>query len=236
MKKLIYLFISITFTWNCYMIPVQAEEFSEDVYSTFQIQIERMKKFSIIPASFEGTPTSLVSRRQAIETVLRLYHGGEVLWFPSECMENWIDVSDNSNDAGLVNQAFGLKLFYGKETISGQKYADLDSYITVEETLLLLLRLLGQDNLDEIIQNTAFEQGWDKNFPFLFAQKIGLINYVTEQDLHIAPVVPMDIERSSQAITVKEFIDVVNRSLYIPIWYGYDYENPTYLINIFAKA
>lgn len=212
---------------------VQASEMGSNGSEVlFQCQLARLQHYSIIEESYGNDPAVLVTRRQALNTVLQLYYAGGISFPPATLFDTWEDVEDNTADAALINQTSLIGIFQGKVTENGRKYAALDEYVTLEETLLFLIRLLESDDAEVYIAQIAKEENLQGNVVFSFAEKLGLINVFNLISRPIANFEPQQIDKP---ITFREFIELIHRSLYIPTCYGYRLEEPTYLINILQQ-
>lgn len=214
----------------------------EDGYETrYYPQLEKLQRLRVLPEDNERKPKSFVTRREVLEAAWTLHF---VMRLDADDKANylevdWIDVEPNTYDAYILNDAYVENIITGKIDEKGNLYADLDSYATCEEAILMIIRALNQSS------NEGFDEKYIKKFAqanelaenniLLFAQECGLINYVAPYDDKVFFVPSVDIQEATKPMIFLDFVGVLDRALYMPIWGGYHAPEPIYLIDLFIE-
>lgn len=245
MKRIIAIIICVVIL--CAQIGVySAWTAEEDGYETrYYPQLYKLQSLKVIPKDDEHTATSFVTRREVIEAAYTLYFAVRPRKSSKDdyLAAEWIDVNPNTYDAYILNNVYQLGFFTGKTDENGNLYADLDSYVTCEEAVLIMLRTLNCNNFpieyknfDVYIEKYAKEKGWLENKILLFAQECGLINYTALYDDRVFMVPFLDLQKATEPMMFVYFVGVIDRALYMPIWNGFHGSEPSYLIDQLTES
>ena len=160
-----------------------------------------------------------ITRREAlqiIDNITEAYHHitpgqtmQEVLGFA------FADVTDGTEDAYLAMGLCRMGLFNGRFDETGNRIADLDGFITNNEGLALLTRMLSMHTVsseysEELLRGLL---GGGDDWLYVFAQRLNLINSDNPLDYGVT----LSPDEKDEPMKASTFIRLTQRALYVPI-------------------
>lgn len=163
MKKFVIVFLCVgVFALTAVPIQISAYDF-DDEYATAEYNaMDNLKEFDIIRDPNKWWPDEYITRRDALKMVFvsknAPYETPRTFFYDIEDIPDlkeqyedkdagldfdFIDLEPGSQDELFAMSLVDLRLFTGKKTEKGT-IADLDSYMTYEEAVVTMLRLLPE--------------------------------------------------------------------------------------------
>lgn len=264
MKK-IYIILAFIIIINCSVsaqeihnpLNLHEEEYDRMTSLTYNNSCEMLRKLGITTNLPPYAEKKTISRRNAFELIYIAYMGRREIYnendnnyYPNVEIGTlgvgyFADVGYGTYDYYLTTALRGNLMINGRLVVDSTKsdaygyYADLDSDLTYNEALTLIVRRLRENyeifeyykkfepQYENSSETTIFElHENEKNPDYIIAKKFGLINTDT---ITYSPIyIPK--EKLEEPIPVKEFEHLLYCSLFIPIIQLGDYV-PTDAIN-----
>ena len=215
MRKYIAAFLCMALVL-CAGIPAFAFDGSQNQYE-YALQV--LKEYGVLEEEQQWEfDIDSITRREAlqiIDNITEAYHHitpgqtmQEVLGFA------FADVTDGTEDAYLAMGLCRMGLFNGRFDEMGNRIADLDGFITNNEGLALLTRMLSMHTVsseysEELLRGLL---GGGDDWLYVFAQRLNLIN----SDNPLDNGVTLSLDEKDEPMKASTFIRLVHRSLYIP--------------------
>lgn len=215
MKKLIVGLICVT------MLAITLETFAfEGSAVQYQNALDLLKSYEIIAEEqqwkFDTDPMTrrdtLVIMNNITEAYSHIAIGQtmqDVLGF------SFVDLVDGTTDAYLAMGLCRMGLFYGRMNEVGNHIADLDGYITNNEGLALLTRLLSVYTISSEYSQEMLRGllGGGDDWLYVFAQRVTLINSDNPLDYGVT----LSLDEKDEPMKASTFIRLTERALYTPI-------------------
>lgn len=216
MKKYVIAFLCLSFVL-CAGIPAFAFDGSQNQY---EHALQVLKEYGVLEEEQQWEfDIDSITRREAlqiIDNITEAYHHitpgqtmQEVLGFA------FADVTDGTEDAYLAMGLCRMGLFNGRFDETGNRIADLDGFITNNEGLALLTRMLSMHTVsseysEELLRGLL---GGGDDWLYVFAQRLNLIN----SDNPLDNGVTLSLDEKDEPMKASTFIRLTQRALYVPI-------------------
>ena len=215
MKKYVIAFLCMALVL-CTSIPAFAFDGSQNQYE-YALQV--LKEYGVLEEGQQWEfDIDSITRREALRMIDHIV-GVTSYILPGQTMQEvlgfvFADVTDGTEDAYLAMGLCRMGLFNGRFDETGNRIADLDGFITNNEGLALLTRMLSMytaaNEYPEETLKAMFGGGDD--WMYVFAQRLNLINSDNPLDYGVT----LSPDEKNAPMKASTFIRLVHRSLYIP--------------------
>ncbi len=152
------------------------------------VVVSRLRKFEEFSETIDNVLLNTdgkITRRDALTMVMNLFAAPHGLPNMTQ-QDKFVDVGNGTHDCALVKYAASFGFLNGK-SIDGELYADLDSYITYYEALILISRLFKNESI------------W-----YEFARENGIVGE------------EFNLEKQHEEIPADVFMNCFYKALYVP--------------------